>query len=121
MVRISVKPVVSKISMTVWFTFPETFYTDMSSSRLMFDSVNEVIERAASIAAKKGGSAFHFSYYGFDIVMEEDGEAVSTAVAIQQEVLSFNEQRTLNGLPCVALHIALVKGNVMLGIVGDAS
>lgn len=107
--------------MTVWFTFPDPFYTDMSSSRLMFDSVNEVIERAASIAAKKGGTAFHFSYYGFDIVMEEDGEAVSTAVAIQQEVLSFNEQRELNGLPRVALHIALDRGNVMLGIVGDTS
>ena len=107
--------------MSVWFQFPDAFYTDLNSSRLLFDSVNEVIERAASIASRKGGSAFHFSYYGFDIVMDEDGEAVSTAVAIQQEMLSFNEQRRLNGLPCVTLHIALDKGNVMLGIVGDNS
>ena len=107
--------------MTVSFSFPDSFYTDMDNSRLLFDSVNEVIERTASIAAKKGGTAFHFSYYGFDVVMDEDGDAVSTAVAIQQEVLSFNEQREQNGLPAVTLRIALDKGNVMLGIVGDAS
>ncbi len=107
--------------MTVSFAFPESLYTDMEKSRLLFDSVNEVIERTASIAAKKGGTAFHFSYYGFDIVMDEDGDAVSTAVAIQQEVLSFNEQRAQSGLPEVTLRIALDKGNVMLGIVGDAS
>jgi len=107
--------------MTVWFTFPDTLYTDMRNSRLLFDSVNEVIERTASIVARKGGTVFHFSYNGFDVVMDEGGEAVSTAVAMQQEVLSFNEMRTQNGLPRVTLRIALDKGNVMLGIVGDTS
>jgi hypothetical protein len=107
--------------MMVNFSFPDSLYTDMSQCRLLFDSVNEVIERAASIVARKGGSVFHFSYHGFDVVMEENGEAVSTAVAIQQEVLSFNEQRKLAGLPCVTLQIALDKENVMLGIVGDTS
>ena len=105
--------------MTVWFSFPESLYTDMDNSRLLFDSVNEVIERTASIVARKGGTVFHFAYNGFDVVMDEDGEAVSTAVAIQQEVLSFNEQRAQNRLPAVTLRIALDKGNVMLGIVGD--
>ncbi len=107
--------------MTVWFSFPDTLYTDMRNSRLLFDSVNEVIERTASIVGRKGGTVFHFSYNGFDVVMDEGGEAVSTAVAIQQEVLSFNEQRAQSGLPCVTLRIALDKGNVMLGIVGDTS
>ncbi len=107
--------------MTVWFSFPDTLYTDINNSRLLFDSVNEVIERTASIVSRKGGSVFHFAYSGYDVVMDEDGEAVSTAVAIQQEVLSFNELRTQQGLPCVTLRIALDKGNVMLGIVGDAN
>ncbi len=107
--------------MTVWFSFPETLYTDMSSSQLLFDSVNEVIERTASIVARKGGTVFHFAYNGFDVVMDDGGEAVSTAVAIQQEVLSFNEQRSQDRLPAVTLRIALDKGNVMLGIVGDTS
>ena len=105
--------------MTVWFSFPDTLYTDMNNSRLLFDSVNEVIERTASIVARKGGTVFHFAYNGFDVVMEEDGEAISTAVAIQQEVLSFNEARVHDRLPSVTLRIALDKGNVMLGIVGD--
>ena len=107
--------------MTVWFTFPEPLYTDMANSRLLFDSVNEVIERTAAIVARKGGTVFHYAYDGFDVVMEESGEAVSTAVAIQQEVLSFNEQRLQAGLPQVTLRIALDKGSVMLGIVGDTA
>ena len=107
--------------MTVWFSFPDSLYKDMSSSRLLFDSVNEVIERTASIVARKGGTVFHFAYNGFDVVMDDGGEAISTAVAMQQEVLSFNETRAQNGLPCVTLRIALDKGNVMLGIVGDTS
>ena len=107
--------------MTVWFAFPETLYTDMNHSRLLFDSVNEVIERTASIVARKGGTVFHFAYNGFDAVMDEDGEAVSTAVAIQQEILSFNELRAQNRLPGVTLRIALDKGDVMLGIVGDTA
>lgn len=107
--------------MMVDFYFPLSLYMDVNNNRLLFDSVNEVIERAAAIVARKGGSVFHFSYHGFDVVMSENGEAVSTAVAIQQEVLSFNEQRKLDGLPCVSLRIALDKSDVMLGIVGDTS
>ncbi len=107
--------------MTVWFTFPDTLYTDLQNSRLLFDSVNEVIERTAAIVARKGGTVFHYAYDGFDVVMEESSEAVSTAVAIQQEVLSFNEQRLQENLPKVTLRIALDKGNVMLGIVGDTA
>ena len=53
--------------------------------------------------------------------MDDGGEAVSTAVAIQQEVLSFNETRARSRLPGVTLRIAVDRGNVMLGIVGDAS
>ena len=107
--------------MTVWFSFPDKLYTDMRNSRLLFDSVNEVIERTASIVARKGGTVFHFAYNGFDVVMDEGGEAVRTAVAMQQEVLSYNEMRARSGLPRVTLRIALDKGNVMLGIVGDTS
>ena len=106
---------------SVRFAFPEELYTDMNDSRLLFDSVNEVIERTSAIVARKNGTALHFAYNGFDFVMDDSGEAVSTAVAIQQEVLSFNEVRGQHSLPGVTLHIAIDRGNFMLGIVGDAS
>ena len=106
-------------AMAVDFSFPETLYTDLSNSRLLFDSINEVIERCSAIVARKGGTIHHFAYFGFDAVMDDGGEAVSTAVAIQQEMLSFNEQRAHSGLPGVSLRIALDKGDVMIGIVGD--
>ena len=107
--------------MTVSFTFPESLYTDIENSRLLFDSVNEVIERTASIVSRKGGTVFHFTYNSFDVVIDDNSQAVSTAVAIQQEVLSFNELRTQDRLPAVTLRIAMDRGSVMLGIVGDAS
>lgn len=109
------------VMMTVRFSFPESLYTDAANSRLLFDSVNEVIDRTASIVTRKGGTVYHFAYNGFDLVMEDSGEAVSTAVAIQQEVLSLNETRAQSRLPGVTLRIALDRGSFMLGIVGDAS
>ena len=106
---------------SVRFAFPDALYTEMTDSRLLFDSVNEIIERTSAIVARKNGTALRFSYNGFEFVMDDSGEAVSTAVAIQQEVLSFNEYRAQERLPGVILHIAIDRGNLMLGIVGDAS
>ena len=106
---------------SVRFVFPDALYTEMTDSRLLFDSVNEIIERTSAIVARKNGTALHFAYNGFEFVMDDSGEAVSTAVAIQQEVLSFNESRAQQSLPGVRLHIAIDRGNLMLGIVGDAS
>lgn len=108
--------------MMIWFQFPEPLYTQAANSRLLFDSVNQLIERTASQASKKGGTVFRFSYDGYDVVMENDSEQViSTAVAIQQEVLAFNEGRIRDGLPGVKFHIALDVGDVLLGVVGDST
>lgn len=102
------------------FRFPESVYSDPENSRLLFDSVNSIIERTASIAAEKGGTVFNFAYDGYDVVMEEDcAQVISAAVAMAQEVLSFNAQREQKELPQVSFHIALDVGNVMLGVVGD--
>ncbi len=107
--------------MMVWFTFPDPVYS-AANSRLLFDSVNQVIERTASIAAQKGGTVFNYAYNGYDVVMEEDlRQVVSTAVAIQQEVLALNELRGREGLPAVSLRIALDVGDVLVGVVGDSA
>ena len=105
-----------------WFEFPEPLYTQQANSRLLFDSVNQIIERTATIATKNGGTVFHFSYDGYDVVMENDSaRVISTAVAIQQEVLAFNEGRIRDGLPTVKFYIALDIGDVLLGVVGDSA
>ena len=107
--------------MMVWFTFPDPVYSS-ANSRLLFDSVNQVIERTASIAARKGGTVFNYAYNGYDVVMEEDlRQVVSTAVAIQQEVLALNELRGRDGLPAVSLRIALDVGDVLVGVVGGST
>lgn len=105
-------------AMTVWFEFPARVYEH--STRALFENINEVIERTAAIVARKGGTVFNFAYNGYDVVLSgPEADAVSTAVAVQQEVLSLNEQRAINGLPTVTLRIALDVGEVMIGIVGD--
>lgn len=104
--------------MMVWFAFPDRVYDN--STRALFDSINQVIERTASIASRQGGTVFNFAYNGYDVVLEgQEGQAVSTAVAIQQEVLALNEQRAQLGQPEVRLCIALDVGDVMMGVVGD--
>lgn len=106
----------------VSFAFPESLYSESSNSRLLFDSVNAIIERTAPIATRQGGTVFNFSYYEYDVVMENDpARVVSTAVVLQQEALAFNESRAREGLPTVTLRIALDVGNVMFGVVGDSA
>ncbi len=108
--------------MMVWFRFQEPVYSSAENSRLFFDSVNEIIERTASIATGQGGTVFNFAYDGYDVVMEEDCQkVVSAAVAMAQEVLSFNSVRSQKGLPVAQIRIALDVGEVMLGIVGDSA
>ena len=106
--------------MQIAFSFPDPVYTNEANTRLLFDSVNQVIERTASIVRQKGGAVFDFAYDGYDVVMERDLEqVVSAAVAVRQEILSLNEQRAQDALPAVTLRIAIDIGEVIMGIVGD--
>ncbi len=107
-------------AMQVSFTFPASVYTNASNTRLMFESVNQVIERTASIVRQKGGVVFNYSYDGYDVVMERDPrQVISMAVAVRQDILAYNEQRALDALPAVEFRIAVDEGGVILGIVGD--
>lgn len=106
--------------MRITFRFPDPVYTNAANTMLMFDSVNQVIEHTASIVRQKGGVVFNIAYNGYDVVMELDlRQVISTAVAVRQEVLTFNEQRALDALPTVVLRITIDEGGVILGIVGD--
>ena len=105
-------------AMMLWFRFPPQVYE--RSGRALFENLNEIIERTASIVTQKGGAVFNFAYDGYDAVFEGgSAAAVSTAVAVQQEILEINRERELEGRPTVVVRIALDEGEVMLGVVGD--
>lgn len=105
-------------AMMLWFRFPDQVYE--KSGRELFDNINEILERTASIVTQKGGAVFNFAYNGYDAVFEGgSAAAVSTAVAVQQEILDLNREREAAGRPPVTVRIALDEGNVMLGVVGD--
>lgn len=105
-------------AMTVYFTFPDKVYG--GATRILFDSINQVIERTAAVVTQKNGTVFNFGYNSYNVVLDTGAEeAISTAVAIQHEILSFNERRLADDLPTVTLRIALDFGEVIIGIVGD--
>ncbi len=107
-------------AMMVWFSFPDRVYDN--STRALFDNINEVIERTSAVVAGKGGTVFNFAYNGYDVVIGgSEADAISTAVAVRQEVLSLNERREAAGVPAVSLRIALDVGEMMIGVVGDES
>lgn len=105
-------------AMMLSFRFPEEVYA--ADGKDLFDNLNEIIERTASIVTGKGGAVFNFAYSGYDAVFEQGSTAaVSTAVAVQQEILELNRERESQGRPQVSVRIALDEGSVMLGLVGD--
>lgn len=105
-------------AMMLSFRFPQEVYD--ASGKDLFDHVNEIIERTASIVTAKGGVVFNFAYDGYDAVFEGgSAAAVSTAVAVQQAVLEVNREREERGQPRVSVRVALDEGDVMLGLVGD--
>ena len=105
-------------TMMLSFQFQPQVYG--KSGRELFDNINEIIERTASIVTQKGGAVFNFAYSGYDAVFEEgSAAAVSTAVAVRQEILEINKEREADGRSPVTMRIALDEGNVMLGVVGD--
>ena len=107
--------------MKVRFTFPEYMYSGSVDNRVLFNSINEVIERTASVAEQREGTVFNFAHEGYEVVMKRDsGELISAAVSMAQEVISLNASRVERDLPEVTFRIALDVGNVMIGIVGDS-
>ena len=105
-------------AMMLSFRFPSQVYE--KSGRTLFENINEIIERTACLVTQQGGAVFNFAYDGYDAVFEGgSAAAVSTAVAVQQEILEINRERELEGRPTVVVRIALDEGDVMLGVVGD--
>ena len=105
-------------TMMVWFRFPQPVYE--KSGQALFDNLNEIIERTTPIIAQNGGTVFNFAYDGYDAVFEGGAEqAISTAVAVRQEILSINNEREMDGKACVDLRIALDEGSILMGLAGD--
>lgn len=105
-------------TMMLWFAFPQEVYE--KSGKELFDNINEIVERTAAIVTRNGGVVFNFAYNGYDAVFETGSKAaVSTAVAVQQEILDINREREKAGRPQVTMRIALDEGSVTIGMVGD--
>ena len=104
--------------MIVWFGVPETLHRN--DPQTLFDNINAVIGRTSSVVSKNGGTIYDFTYDGYTAVFPGgSGAAVSAAVEIRQGIMSLNRERESQKNGSINLRIAIDKGNVMMGVVGD--
>ena len=102
----------------IWFGFKNDVY--QSDPKTLFDNINEVIERTSGIVSKNDGVIYDFTYNGYSAVFPSGSEAaVSAAVEIRQGIIALNRTREGRGAQPVTLRIAIDRGNVMMGVVGD--
>ena len=78
-------------AMMLSFRFPPQVYE--KSGRELFDNINEIFERTASIVTRKGGAVFNFAYDGYDAVFEEGSAAAVSSSARPAS------PRTIHALP----------------------
>jgi len=106
--------------MVVSFGFTGDVY--QSDPETLFNNINEVIKRTSGVVAKNGGTIYVFSHESYTAVFPGGVEnAISTAVEIRQGIVALNREREGRGAQPVAFCVAIDKGNVMMGIVGDDS
>ncbi|KYF59669.1 hypothetical protein BE04_41345 [Sorangium cellulosum] len=86
-----------------------------------FAFINAYLGRLSPIVRRHGG--FIDKYIGDAIMALFPGkaeDAVRAAVAMQQAVRQFSEERRSMGLPSISMGIGIHTGSVMLGTIGEA-
>jgi hypothetical protein len=105
--------------LAVRFKLPDAHGNDAET---LFAQVNEVITRSTEFVHKNDGVIYNFYHDGYEAVFSGTAaDAVSAAVAMRQDMQTFNKEREENGELPVELHTAVDKGEVMLGVIGDES
>lgn len=104
--------------MDVNIRFPAHLYR--GDPRVLFEKMNEVIERTSAVLTRHGGTIYNFTSEGYDAVFPNETQAaVSAAVEMRQEILALNQESEGAGGEPVELRIALDWGNIIMGVVGD--
>ena len=106
------------IAMSVYFEFGDDRYEHTTNE--LFDNINLIIEKISSIISNSNGIVYNFNSDGVEAVFDINStQAISAAVQISTELNQLNRERRERGDNTVDVYIALDRGNVMLGIIGD--
>ncbi len=109
-------------TMTILFSDIRSFtaLSESMSPQQTFNFVNSYLTRVGPIIRNHGG--FIDKYIG-DAIMglfpEHPQSAVDGAIAMQQRVVLYNEERGRAGYAPIAIGIGLHRGNLMLGTIGE--
>jgi two-component system sensor histidine kinase ChiS len=108
--------------MTVMFSDIRAFTTlsELMSPKETFDFINEYLERVSPVIRNHNG--FIDKYIG-DAIMalfpESVDDALETAIAMQLQVVLYNQQRAERGQAPIQIGVGLHLGKLMLGTVGE--
>lgn len=90
------------------------------SPKQNFDFMNQFLKRFSPFVRKEEGLISKYLGAGFMALFPARNEdALRAAVAIRRELVSYNESLKASGFTAVELGIAIHKGPLMLGIVGE--
>jgi len=105
------------VTMTVNFLLPR----EGLSTEELFSEINELIERTVFSAVAYGGNNFNFTNASYNVVFENDyaDMAFKSAIAIQDAVNALNKEREYQKKSPIVLRIAMDRGLVRLGVIGD--
>ena len=105
------------VLMTVRFILPE----EEIPTEQLFSDINTMIQRTIFAAVAYGGNSFNFTHDGYNTVFAEEYSEMSfhAALAIKEASDAVNKEREFAGREPVELHVAMSKGLVQMGIVGD--
>ncbi|MBB6735592.1 adenylate/guanylate cyclase domain-containing protein [Cohnella zeiphila] len=85
-----------------------------------FNFMNSFLKRFGPIVRKEDGLISKYSGAGFMSLFPGHPEAaIRAAVAIRQELTAYNEHRQRSGFATVDIGIAMHKGPLMMGIIGE--
>lgn len=87
----------------------------------LFSDLNMIVQRTSFAAVAYAGNSFNFGFGGYNVVFPEEFVDMSfhAAVAIREAAETINKEREIAGRPPVNVSIAIDKGLVQMGIIGD--
>ncbi|MEZ4773890.1 MAG: adenylate/guanylate cyclase domain-containing protein [Bacteroidia bacterium] len=97
-----------------------TTLSEQMTPRENFHFLNAYLGRVGPIIKNNGG--FVNQYFGDGIMalfLDDPSDALNAAIAIQQELINYNQSRIQKGRQPIRTGIGLHTGSLMMGVIGD--
>lgn len=113
-----------ELNITVMFSDIRNYtsFSEDLSPKDNFNFINEYLSRIVPIIRKYGGFIDKFIGDSIMALFDEDPiMAIRASIDIQNELESFNRERSDKGLPLIDVGTGIHRGSLVLGVVGEKS